>query len=298
MVVGSVNLDLSFYVDDLPRIGETVAASNLLYSLGGKGANQAIAASNLGARVTLVATLGEDSNGDVAREFLLENGLDLEFVETVPDAPTGVASIVIGSRGDNMVTVALGANERMTTQQIETCPMTNGDILVTQLEISREAVQASLVRAADSGATSILNAAPIRSWAERVWARADVVIVNEVELQAIAGVSHIADIETTARSLRGAASQSVVVTLGGAGVFALINNRAVFLAGHKVSVQDATGAGDCFVGAFASRLARGWPLEDSLVYANAAAAVSVQRFGAAVSMPKEEDVDATRIHHR
>lgn len=291
VVVGSVNLDLCFYVDRIPKIGETTAASKLLYSLGGKGANQAIAASNLGGSVLFVATVGQDSNAHLVKEYLLDHGLGLEFVMVLPEAETGVASITVDADGENVVTVALGANLRMAQGHVNSVPFEKHDVLLTQLEVSQEAVLSCLRRAASLGLTSILNAAPITSWAREACNNANIVILNEGELVELTGQAAQEDIEISARSLRASTDQIIVVTLGGDGVFALVDDRSIRVASHKVRVRDTTGAGDCFVGAFASGIAHGYPLEDSLVFANAAAGVSVQRFGTATSMPSQEDVE-------
>jgi ribokinase len=267
VVVGSVNMDVVAAASHHPQVGETVLGSELRMVPGGKGANQAVAAARTGAEVVFVGCVGTDAFGEQLVAFLAAAAVDTTNVHHV-DAPTGTALIVVAS-GDNTIVVVPGANARLTAGDVTAVPLAAGDVLVVQQEISTEAVRAALVHARDAGARAVLNPAPARADAADLLALADVVILNETEA-----------------SILGAFSAPVVVTtLGARGATAVLGDHTVQEPGRSVRVVDTTGAGDCFVGTFAARLAAGDDTATALHLANVAASLSVQRFGAGPSMP-------------
>ncbi len=294
IVLGSVNRDLVLEVREHPRPGETVAAADLQQYPGGKGANQAVAASRAGAKTLLVGATGDDGFGSSMRAFLEGEGLDLGHLRRIPGRPTGVAIITVDARGENAIAVAAGANAALTAEDAQAIGFWSDDHVVAQFEVPEAFVVAGFEKAKAAGAVTILNPAPMKTLAndkpltEEVMALCDILILNETELEIASGVSdlgEIAAIEAAARRLAGGQSRTVIVTLGKRGCLAVHPGGSLRIAGEKADVLDTTGAGDCFVGVFAASLAEGLGLRAALTRANQAASISVTRRGAASSMP-------------
>ncbi|MBN9005054.1 MAG: ribokinase [Rhizobiales bacterium] len=296
LVAGSINMDVVVKAGRHPRIGETVAGHEVLFLPGGKGANQAIAASKLGAPTTLIGCLGRDAFGRDLRAFLAATDLDLDFLRDTADAPTGTAIITVAD-GDNTIVVIPGANASVNAADVAAPPLAADDIAVCQFETPLPAVTAFLERARTVGATTILNPAPALPCDRRLLGLADVLILNETELgffakREIGPTSDPATILEAARSLQTDSRQTICVTLGPRGFLALIGGEPHGEPGRPVTAVDTTGAGDCFVGAVAARLARRHTVRDALHYANVAASLCVQRVGAAPAMPSAAEVAA------
>ena len=292
LVAGSVNMDLVATVSRLPRPGETLPGEGFALFPGGKGANQAVAAAKLGAATTLVGCVGEDAFGRDLRAHLLENGVACSL--KTAEAPTGTAMILVDGQGENSIVVIPGANASLDAAAIAEAPIRAGDVLVSQLEIPLPAVAAFFERGRAAKALNVLNAAPATASAAVLWPLADILILNEVELEFFAGarVTDRQGAADAAAAVRRSPQQVVVVTLGRDGVVAIDGDRVIEHPGHAVRAVDATGAGDCFVGALAARLCAGDRLEEGLAYANKAAAICVQRPGAGPSMPSLMEVEA------
>jgi ribokinase len=285
VVVGSVNVDLSIHVPSLPRPGETVTGGGLSRSGGGKGGNQAAAASRLGARVWLIAEVGGDPVGDEALAELARDGVDTSLVGRGRE-PTGVAVILVEDSGENLIAVAPGANLKLDPDRIGAAirglSMPAAVVLACH-EIPDECVLAAAVASSSRGYQMVLNAAPARPLSARLLSSSQVVICNQVELPVVApgGVSR----------LLGQGLKAVLVTLGAGGV-------DLFLAGHarlnvpapSVDVEDTTGAGDAFCGAFATLLAEGGSIEEATRFAVTVAAISVRSRGARGGMPHRSDL--------
>ena len=295
-VAGSINMDVVATAERHPAIGETVAGKDVLYFPGGKGANQAVAASKLGAATTLIGRLGKDSFGDELRAFLARQGVDVSLVQDTPDAHTGTAIITLAN-ADNTIVVVPGANALVTSDDVGSADLAKGDIAVSQFEIPLAAIAAFFNRARTAGATTILNPAPARLFDAELLRLVDILVLNETELALLAGCK-LRDTDDTAqfvgaaRSLQINPAQIICVTLGKRGAIALAGSEVVTVIGRAVSAVDTTGAGDCFVGALAARLAQGANMSDALGYANLAASICVQRMGAAPSMPTAAEVAA------
>ncbi len=292
LVAGSVNMDLVATVSRLPQPGETLPGEGFALHPGGKGANQAVAAAKLGAATTLVGCVGEDAFGRHLRAHLLQNGVACSL--KVAQAPTGTAMILVDQAGENSIVVIPGANGSLDAAAMAEAPIRAGDVLVSQLEIPAPTVAALFERGRAAQALNLLNAAPAMACAAELWPLADIVVVNEVELAcfAKAPVEDRRGAVKAAVAARRFARQIVVVTLGREGVVAIDGDRVIEHRGHTVRTLDATGAGDCFVGALAARLCAGHRLADGLAYANKAAAICVQRPGAGSSMPTLAEVAA------
>lgn len=295
-VAGSINMDVVATADRHPKVGETVAGRQVLYFPGGKGANQAVAASRLGARTTLIGRLGTDSFGAELRVFLRGQGIDLGYLQETTDAHTGTAIITV-AEADNTIVVIPGANALVGADDVSVVPLLEGDVAVSQFEIPLPTIAAFFRRARAAGARTLLNPAPAQTMSGELLALVDILVLNETELGFLAGrelsdSDEAAKIIDVARQLRAREDQTICVTLGKRGVLALAGSEDISVPGRAVKAVDTTGAGDCFVGALAAQLADGATLRDALTFANAAASISVQRMGAGPSMPTAKEVAA------
>lgn len=295
-VAGSINMDVVATADRHPRVGETVAGRQVLYFPGGKGANQAVAASRLGAKTTLIGRLGTDAFGAELRTFLMAQGIDPGSIKETPDTHTGTAIITVAA-SDNTIVVIPGSNALVSADDVADAPLAKGDVAVSQFEIPLPTIAAFFQRACSAGATTLLNPAPAQKMSGELLALVDILVLNETELGFLAGVEmsdsdEAAKIIAVARQLQARKDQTICVTLGKRGVLALAASEEFAVQGRVVKAVDTTGAGDCFVGALASQLADGVPLRAALAFANAAASISVQRMGAGPSMPTAAEVAA------
>lgn len=298
-VAGSINMDVVATAGRHPKVGETVAGQAVHYFPGGKGANQAVAAAKLGASTALIGRLGNDAFGQQLRTFLAAQGVDLALVKDTPDIHTGTAIITVAD-ADNTIVVVPGANACVTAEDVAAAALTKGDVAVSQFEIPLSTIGDFFKRARAAGAITILNPAPAMACRPDLLELVDVLVLNETELGFFANTELCDDdpparFAEAAKRLSTAAMAVVCVTLGKRGVLVLVNGEASMIAGREVKAVDTTGAGDCFVGALAAQLANGAAIRDAITYANAAASISVQRMGAAPSMPTAAEV-ASVLH--
>lgn len=295
-VAGSINMDVVATADRHPKVGETVAGQQVLYFPGGKGANQALAASRLGAKTTLIGRLGKDSFGTELRTFLSAQGIDPGSIRETPETHTGTAIITVAA-SDNTIVVIPGSNALVSADDVADVPLAKGDVAVSQFEIPLPTIAAFFQRARAAGATTLLNPAPAQNMSGELLALVDILVLNETELGFLAGTElsdgdEAAEIIDVARKLQARADQIICITLGKRGVLALAGSEEFAVQGRVVKAVDTTGAGDCFVGALAAQLADGVTLRAALAFANAAASISVQRMGAGPSMPTAAEVAA------
>lgn len=292
IIIGSVNVDIVARAERLPRAGETVAGGDLSVLLGGKGANQAVAAAQAGANVEMIGAVGEVSFGLDPVAILRAYGIDPSTIMRV-DGPSGAALITVDSAGENLITVSPGANASLLPLHVG--KMRCG-VTLAQLETPQDATTQAFRRARDTGALTLLNAAPAEPLASDLLALTDILIVNEIELATYAGgemPSDTAGIDAAMRAVRHHEGQRIIATLGSAGVRALDGDNIVQVAAAKAAkVVDTTGAGDCFCGTLAARLAEGAELLEALSFAAAAASLAVETAGAAPSMPVRSKIEA------
>lgn len=274
-VVGSVNLDLVANGAPLPTAGETVTGARFAQHPGGKGANQALAARRMGADVVMVGAVGDDALAEAALSLLRADGVDVSHVMTELGEATGVALIAVSPEGENQITVASGANARVSASDVAGLPKC--DAILCQLEVPLEAVVA-----ASHVATGIfaINLAPAIEVPADLLARADLLIVNEIEAAFYGDALH-------------AGKGMVAVTLGGEGAVLYRAGQEIARVGaFDVPVVDTTGAGDTFCGALVVALAEGQLPADALRFASAAGALAVTRPGAQPSLPGRAAVES------
>lgn len=290
VVFGSINVDLVMGVADLPRPGETVVSSHLQWAGGGKGANQAHAAARVGTRpVAMVGCVGHDDHGRQMISDLAEHGVDTAFIARV-DQATGIAAVAVDSSSENFVIVHPGANAHWPLDHVEQVAFDADDVLVAQLEIPPDIVDAALRRATDAGATTLLNAAPLREGTETLLDLVDLLVVNELEMTDLFGAGP--DSEDAITRALAAIRGDLVVTLGANGVLIAERSGArVRIAAHRVVPIDTVGAGDAFVGALGAALAEGASLVEAAQLANATGAVTATVRGARHPTLDRTDLD-------
>ena len=290
--VGSINQDFVLAVERRPEPGETVTNAELTLLPGGKGANAAIAAARLGARVSMLGRVGEDAFGQELIRNLRENGVDVEYVRATPDAPTGSAFITVTPDGENAIVVSPGANRSLGPDEVEEAAenLRETGVHVAQLEVPAEAVERAAKIATQSGGRFVFNLAPAREVRESLLRLSDPLVVNETEARFLLG-EDAPDPEGLAAKLLDLGSASTVVTLGASGAVLASGGTTRHFPAPKIEAVDTTGAGDAFVGALAARLAGGASLEEAVPYAVLAGAAAVAQAGAQGSLPTPEVVE-------
>jgi len=295
LVLGSLNIDRIWLVDELPRPGETVTAAGVRREFGGKGANQAVAAARLGARVALAGVVGGDADGRDYVAHLKESGLDTRFIRTAAGATTGAAGIRVDARGENSIVIDGGANRLFTEADARAAILAlRPALVVAQFEIPAETLSASLALCAEHDIPVLLNPSPVRpsfAWGEQPL-RA--VVVNETEARLYFGM----DAETLwdlprpriAGELERRKIRHLVVTRGARDTLLFTATQKLRAPAFPVSPVDTVGAGDTFAGILAVRLATGTPWETALHHANVGAALATLKRGAQAAMPTASEL--------
>ncbi|HEX7456632.1 MAG TPA: ribokinase [Candidatus Nanoarchaeia archaeon] len=295
LVVGSINMDLVVEVKKLPSKGETVTGETIRYIPGGKGANQAVAASRLGAEVSLIGKVGNDHSGEELVGFLTSEKLNLKGISKSP-LPSGLAVISVDNKGDNTIVYSPGANSEVSAKDIEkqTELIKRSNLILSTFETPVEAVERLFFIAKRVNKTTILNPAPARGTSNNLLKNVDYLVLNETELAFLTKsakvLESLEDIEKAAKLLKTKGPDIVAVTLGSRGALTVTDTRVIRTEGIKVNAVDTTAAGDCFVGALATQINKGIGLEESLDFANRAAAISVQKWGASSSLPTINEI--------
>jgi ribokinase len=292
-VVGSVNVDIIMSVPRLPARGETVLATDLIRSSGGKGGNQAAAAARAGSHTCLVARCGADQDGEILMASLRAAGVDVSLLVLDESEPSGLASIVVGPEGDNTIVVVPGANFRLSPEDVDRASsvIRDASVLALQLEVPVETVTYAAHMAREAGVKVMLNASPARAAPQELLRSADFLIVNEGELAMLTGIGSPVNPETAAKLLVESGCPAVVVTLGQRGAMIATKGNLLEIAAPMVDVRDTTGAGDAFAGNLAAALDRGDDVQTAGVFACYAAALSVTRSGAQTALPSREETE-------
>jgi ribokinase len=292
-VFGSINVDLTFRLPRLPVVGETVLTPTFTQAVGGKGANQAIAAARDGARVGFIGCVGADNYGETAREALAGLGVDVSRLKTV-QGTTGLAAVWIDSDGRNQIAVASGANEALKADALIAQTIAPDTFVVLQMETPAREVEAAIGYAKQGKATIILNLAPARSLSRTTLAQVDVLVVNEHEAAVLSNGLHLAQaqpvdqVAALAQDLR----NTVIITLGAEGAIGARGDKVWRVEALPVRAIDTTGAGDCFVGALASALSRGDNMQAAMRRGAVAGSLACTIVGAMPSFPTRDRTDA------
>ncbi|RNL83964.1 ribokinase [Halostreptopolyspora alba] len=290
-VFGSVNMDLVAYVATAPGSGQTVTGTEFRQVPGGKGANQAIAAARAGGDVSFLGAVGDDAFGTQLRSTLVESGIEVSGLRTEAGA-SGVAHIVVESDGANSIIVIPGANGRVTDVGDDDVRLIRGSAaLLLQLELPLPAVTAAARAAREVGVPTVLTPAPVQELPDELLDAVDLLVANQHEAAAIAGQSD------PSRALAPLLERvpEAVVTLGADGaVHGRRGEDPVRVPARPVTAIDTIAAGDTFCGALAVARAEGRSAEAALRFASEAAALSVQRYGASLSMPERAEIERVR----
>lgn len=289
IVFGSLNMDLSIESDHMPSLGETIMGRCFITNPGGKGANQAVAASKLGAEVVMLGAVGQDAFGDQMIAALAEQGVTCEHIARTEVCPTGVALITrVG--GDNFITIDSGAN--LSSGIDDVCSALDevacgGDVFLTQLECDFDATMLALKAAHARGMYTVVNPAPARCLPDWVLPHLDLVVVNEGECEMLTGIYPADEASACAamQKLRDAGVGTVAVTLGERGSMISSGDELVVSVPPCVTAVDTTCAGDTYIGALVAGYARGITLPEAVELATRASALATTKVGAQRSIP-------------
>lgn len=296
VIIGSVTADVTTFSQRLPARGETILGDEFTLMLGGKGANQAVAAGRSGARTSFVGCVGDDLFHDLVVNGLSDAGVDLAHLRTVP-GPTGIAHIRVDSSAQNDIVMVPLANAALSTEQIDTALAalsSTTSVLLTQLETPSALTAHITARGREHGMTVILDPAPAATLPTEVWSSIDIVTPNETEATLISGIE-VTDADSAERAGRWFLEQGVgaaVITLAGQGSCVVTADGATVVPPFPVEAVDTTAAGDAYAGYLGAALANGSTLTDAVRLATAAGALTVTKQGASPSLPLRAEVDA------
>jgi ribokinase len=296
-ILGSINVDTTYHMDRFPEPGETLQANDKSSAPGGKGANQSVACARSGAKTYHIGMVGADQEGQFMRESMQEDGIDTRFVGIDKMHGTGTAMITLDANGQNDIMVYGGANQSMTTDVLKGTDELFKDIdfIITQFETPQRVSAEAFKRAKANGVTTILNPAPAKEIDPELLKYTDVIAPNETESALLTGIE-ITDEDSmikTAEYFKNKGVDNLLITLGSKGVFYSTPNDHGLVPAFKVKPVDTTAAGDTFIGALASQLKTDLSnIADALVYAQRASSLTVQKMGAAPSIPTYDEVKA------
>lgn len=284
-VIGSCNMDLMIEADRRPQAGETVMGKRLIVSPGGKGANQAVAAARLGEKVYMIGCVGNDAYGSMMLDTLKENGVNTDYVSVLDNEATGTAHIIL-AEGDNSIIVLKGANDKVDKNVVDSAfdIIKTSSLVMLQHEIPMDTIGYIIDRCYEEEIPVMLNPAPYMDIPEEWIEKVTYLTPNEHEA---ALMFEGMDRDEILKAHAG----KVIMTVGKEGVVYGDGDDVVHVSGFTVSAVDTTGAGDTFNGAFAAARCDGLPLKEAVRFANAAAALSVQKIGAQGGMPWRSEVE-------
>lgn len=288
--LGSVNVDITGYVERFPVPGETVSGKNIAFRIGGKGLNQMTAAARLGAKVEPICAVGDDSLSAIAVAHLEREGLDGIGVFKRSGCATGAAIIEIEeASAENRIAVFSGANATITSEDVLACgSLFDGALFLSQLETPDDALLTALKLAKEKGCFTLLNPAPAHELSDELLALVDLITPNETEAAALTGCD---EPEAAAHALMERGVKNVLITLGSEGSVCYRDDGNVLrIAAQRVKAVDTVGAGDAYNGALAAALSDGAELSDAMALASHVAAIAVTRRGAAEAMPTIDEL--------
>ncbi|WP_212995084.1 ribokinase [Elizabethkingia argenteiflava] len=299
IVLGSCNTDMLVHTHRLPAPGETIMGGDFIMTPGGKGANQAVAASRLGGEVTFITKIGNDIFGRQSLEVFKRENINTNFIFSDAEHPSGVALITVDKDAENCIVVAPGANKTLSKEDIDQCReiIESATILLMQLEIPIETVEYAAKIAYNAGVKVILNPAPASFLSTRLLQNIHILIPNIIEAEVISGVK-ISDGETAKKAadiIHQKGVGTIIITLGKFGV--LLKEKGGYYnipIESKIKAVDTTGAGDTFCGAICVGILEGMSMVESVGFANTAAGISVTRAGAQLSIPYRKEVETAK----
>jgi|TARA_B100000959_G_scaffold151550_1_gene158928 ribokinase len=295
VIVGSINTDMIVKVPRIPKPGETILGGKFSTAAGGKGANQAVAATRAGGNVTFIARVGNDMFGKQALEDFESNNINAKYIKTDNAEPSGVALIFVDEKGENSIAVASGANARLSHRDVTEAEevIKSADILLMQLETPMESVKRAAKIAKEAGVKVILNPAPACPLDNTLLSTLYVITPNESEAELLTDISvtDFPSAEKAAFILLDRGVEVAIITMGIKGALIKTRELTKIIPGFKVNAVDSTAAGDVFNGSLVVAMAEGKTLEETVQFANAAAALSVTKLGAQPSAPKRVEIE-------
>ncbi|OFX61653.1 MAG: ribokinase [Bacteroidetes bacterium GWB2_41_8] len=294
LVVGSSNTDMVIKTNNFPAPGETILGGRFLMNAGGKGANQAVAAVRLGGLVTFVGKIGDDIFGKQAVQQLEDEGINVDFVAVDPENPSGVAMITVDRKGENSIVVAPGSNGTLNPADFDKSltELDESEFVLMQLEIPIPTVEHIARMATQKHKKVALNPAPAAQLSDELLKNLYIITPNETEAELLTGIK-VTDQQSAlkaATQLHEKGVEVVIITMGAAGAFLFVNGSSEIIPAPKVEAVDTTAAGDTFNGALVVALSEGKTIQESITFANKAAAISVTRIGAQASVPYRKEI--------
>lgn len=294
-VIGSLNMDIVFQTDRLPLGGETFTGKDFSLIPGGKGANQALAASRAGVETLFFGCVGEDEFANVLLNSLSEAKVEISHIKKAVGVHSGVASIILEKNGENRIIVIPGANEQVDSVYIDSHWETikSSSLIILQHEIPISTCYYVIQKAAESSVPVLLNPAPFYPISEDLLNKVEYLVLNETEIQNLTPlkIQSIDDVIKAAKLINCKGVKHVLVTIGSRGAVLVTDNEVIHHPAFSVDVIDTTAAGDTFVGNFASAIIKGYDLRDAILLASAAAALAVTKIGAQSSIPFIEETN-------
>ena len=295
VIIGSSNVDFIMKMPRLPKIGETITDATFMQVFGGKGANQAVAAARAGGNVSFVNCVGDDPITPAMLAQYKKDGINTDFVFRETGVPSGAALVMIGEQGSNYLSVAPGANYRLTPTYVDKALelIKGAEIVVLQYEILPETLKHALTLCARFGKKVMWNCAPARAFDAAFLKNVTILVVNENEAEALSGIAvkDAASAREAARRLADLGCNCVILTLGAGGSVIQSPGGEHFVPAFKVEALDTTAAGDVYCGSLAVAIVEGRSIADAAMFASAAAAISVTRLGAQPSAPMRNEID-------
>jgi ribokinase len=295
VVIGSTNVDFLVKNKKLPAFGETITGGTFMQNFGGKGANQAVSAARAGGDVTFVTCLGNDLYADELERSFRNDHINTSHIFREPDTATGTALILLDELGNNYISVASGANYKLSTAYIRQVMPLIGEagMIVLQMEIPLETTAFILEQAGLLKRKVLFNLAPAQKIDPSLLKNVYAFVVNEVEASMVTGFAVESDeeVQEAARALLALGPEIVIITLGARGSYLASRECNEFISAYPVKAVDTTAAGDVYCGCLAVALTEGRSLPDSVKFASAASAISVTRMGAQPSAPFRDEIE-------
>lgn len=294
VVVGSTNMDMVVKTGHIPKPGETVLGGTFFMNPGGKGANQAVAVARLGGDVTFISKIGNDIFGKQSTKIFDDEGVDIGGIYAEVNSPSGIALITVDDKGENSIVVAPGANAFLNADNVQSAfdKYPQASVLLVQLEIPMETVEAAINYAQSKSITVILNPAPMNKAVAKFLDKIDIITPNAHEAEALSNHT-ITDVDSAivaAKKIQQQGVKTVIITLGEEGAILLTEDEVHHISTPKVEAIDSTAAGDVFNGAFAVALSEGKSLKNAVTFACRAAAIAVTKMGAQSSIPYRNEI--------